>query len=147
MGDGFNLRRFVEAQDGRDGPGTIYERALSELKAGRKLTHWMWFVFPQLAGLGSSFMAQKFAIRSLEEARAYLAHPVLGPRLEACVAALNGLDGRSARDIFGVPDDRKLQSCLTLFAHAADDNAPFLAALAKYYDGDVDEASVRLLAE
>ena len=145
MGDSFDLRRFQDAQDGRDGMATIHERALEEIQAGHKRTHWMWFVFPQLAGLGASFMARKFAIASLDEARAYLAHPVLGPRLRACVAALNGLDGPSAHDIFGFPDDLKLQSCLTLFAHAADDNADFLAALAKYYGGDVDPASVRLL--
>jgi len=147
MADGFKLRRFQDAQDGRDGMVTIYERALEELQAGRKLTHWMWFVFPQLAGLGQSFMAKKFAIGSLAEAKAYLAHPVLGPRLHASVAALNALEGRSAQDVFGFPDDLKLQSCLTLFAHAADDNADFLAALAKYYGGDVDEASVRLLGD
>jgi len=147
MGDSFNLRRFLDAQDGRDGMATIYERALEELRTGQKLTHWMWFVFPQLAGLGQSYMAQKFAINSLEEARAYLAHPILGPRLRACVAALNELEGSTAHEIFGFPDDLKLQSCLTLFAHAADDNADFLAALAKYYGGDVDQASVRLLGD
>jgi uncharacterized protein (DUF1810 family) len=145
MGDGFNLRRFQDAQDGRDGPGTIYERALHELKGGRKLTHWMWFVFPQLEGLGQSFMAKKFAIRSLDEARAYLADPVLGPRLRACVAALNGLQGRSAYDIFGVPDDLKLHSSLTLFARAADDDADFRAALDKYFGGELDAGSLRLL--
>jgi uncharacterized protein (DUF1810 family) len=146
MADSFNLRRFQDAQDGRDGSGTIYERALEELKAGRKQTHWMWFVFPQLAGLGESFMAKKFAIHSLDEARAYLAHPILGPRLHAAVAALNGLEGRSAHDVFGFPDDLKLQSCLTLFAHAADDDADFMAALGKYYDGQGDAASVQILA-
>ena len=145
MGDGFNLRRFQDAQDGRDGAGTIYERALHELKGGRKLTHWMWFVFPQFEGLGQSFMAQKFAIGSLDEARAYLDHPVLGPRLRACVAALNGLEGVSAYDIFGMPDDLKLHSSLTLFARATNNNADFLAALAKYYDGELDAGSVRLL--
>ena len=145
MAESFNLRRFQDAQDGRDGNVTIYERAIEELNAGRKETHWMWFVFPQLAGLGESFMAKKFAIQSLDEARAYLAHPILGPRLYASVAALNALEGRSAQDIFGFPDDLKLQSCLTLFAHAAQDGAAFMAALDKYYDGDVDQQSVSLL--
>jgi uncharacterized protein (DUF1810 family) len=145
MGERFNLRRFQDAQDGRDGMVTIYERALEELKAGRKQTHWMWFVFPQLAGLGQSYMARRFAIQSLDEARAYLDHPILGPRLHASVAVLNALEGRSAEEIFGFPDDLKLQSCLTLFAHAATDNADFLAALKKYYGGDVDQISVGLL--
>ena len=145
MGDSFNLRRFQDAQDGRDGMVTIYERALEELQTGRKQTHWMWFIFPQLAGLGESYMAKKFAIQSLDEARAYLAHPILGPRLHTAVATLNALEGKSAQDIFGFPDDLKLQSCLTLFAHAADDNADFLAALGKYYGGDVDQNSVSLL--
>jgi uncharacterized protein (DUF1810 family) len=145
MGDGYNLRRFQDAQDGRDGPGTIYERALDELKGGRKLTHWMWFVFPQLAGLGQSFMATKFAIGSLDEAKAYMAHPVLGPRMRACVATLNGLEGKSAYDIFGIPDDLKLHSSLTLFARATDDNGEFLAALDKYYEGKPDYASLGLL--
>ena len=147
MGEGFNLRRFQDAQDGRDGPGAIYERALDELKAGRKLTHWMWFVFPQLEGLGQSFMAQKFAIGTLDEARAYLGHPVLGPRLRACVAALNALEGKSAYDIFGIPDDLKLHSSLTLFAKATKDNADFLAALDKYFDGEMDAGSLRLLGD
>ncbi|WP_293675900.1 DUF1810 domain-containing protein [uncultured Phenylobacterium sp.] len=145
MAETFNLRRFQDAQDGRDGNVTIYERALEELRGGRKQTHWMWFVFPQLAGLGESFMAKKFGIQSLDEARAYLAHPVLGPRLHASVAALNGLEDRTAQDIFGSPDDLKLQSCLTLFARAADDNAGFLEALGKYYGGDVDHQSIQML--
>jgi uncharacterized protein (DUF1810 family) len=147
MGDGFNLRRFQDAQDGRDGPGTIYERALDELKAGRKLTHWMWFVFPQLEGLGQSFMARKFAIANLDEARAYLGHPVLGPRLRACVAALNELEGKSAYEIFGIPDDLKLHSSLTLFARATKDNADFRTALDKYFDGELDAGSLRLLGD
>lgn len=145
MAERSDLRRFVLAQDGRDGAGTIYERALEELTAGRKQTHWMWFVFPQLAGLGSSFMAQKYAIADLEEAQAYLAHPVLGPRLRACVEALNRLAGRSARQVMGSPDDLKLRSSLTLFAHATSENADFLAALAKYFDGEADPESMRRL--
>ena len=141
----YDLNRFIEAQNGRDGRGTIYERALLELTAGRKETHWMWFVFPQLGGLGSSYMAQKFAIDGLDEARAFLTHPVLGPRLRDCVAALNAVDGRTANQVMGFPDDLKLQSSLTLFAQAADDNADFLAALGKYFAGAFDPASMRIL--
>ena len=140
-----DLRRFLLAQDGRDGMDTIYERALAELAAGRKQTHWMWFVFPQLTGLGASFMAQKFAIRDLDEARAYLAHPVLGPRLRACVQALNLVEGKTAVQIMNFPDDLKLHSSLTLFAQATADNADFLAALGKYFDGAVDPESMRIL--
>jgi uncharacterized protein (DUF1810 family) len=138
----YDLQRFVDAQDA-DG---TYGRALAELRAGEKLSHWMWFVFPQLAGLGSSAMAQRYAIASKDEAAAYLAHPVLGQRLRDCVAAVNAVEGRTAHAIFGSPDDWKFRSCLTLFAHATDDNADFLAALAKYYGGEFDPASIRLLS-
>jgi uncharacterized protein (DUF1810 family) len=123
------LDRFVQAQDG------VYDDALAELTAGRKRTHWMWFIFPQIAGLGSSATAQHYAIRSLDEARAYLAHPVLGPRLRECAQALLSVPGRSAREILGHPDDLKLRSSMTLFARAADDPAPFEAVLDRYYDG------------
>jgi uncharacterized protein (DUF1810 family) len=140
-----DLRRFILAQDGRDGMDTIYERALQELGGGKKQTHWMWFIFPQLAGLGSSFMAQKFAIVDLDEARAYLAHPVLGPRYRACVQALNLVEGKAVRQIMSFPDDVKLRSSLTLFAQATADNADFLACLGKYFDGAVDPESMRLL--
>jgi uncharacterized protein (DUF1810 family) len=132
------LDRFVEAQDG------VYDDALAELSAGRKRTHWMWFVFPQIAGLGSSPTAQRYAIRSLDEARAYLAHPVLGPRLRACAEALLAVQGRSAREIFGSPDDLKLRSSMTLFARAADDPALFQAVLDRYYDGP-DRLTLELL--
>jgi len=132
------LDRFVEAQDG------VYDDALAELSAGRKRTHWMWFVFPQIAGLGSSPTAQRYAIASLDEARAYLAHPVLGPRLRACAEALLAVQGRSAREIFGSPDDLKLRSSMTLFARAADDPAPFQAVLDRYYDGP-DRLTLQLL--
>ena len=145
MAEKHDLGRFLEAQDARDGASTVYERALAELQAGRKRTHWMWFVFPQLEGLGSSFMAQKYALASADEAAAYLAHPVLGPRLRACVAAVNAVEGRTAHEVMGSPDDLKLRSCLTLFAHATDDNAEFLAALRKYYGDEFDPASMRLL--
>ena len=124
-----NLDRFVEAQDG------LYADALAELRAGRKRTHWMWFVFPQIAGLGSSPTAQRYAIASLDEARAYLAHPVLGPRLRECAEALLAVEGRSAREILGHPDDLKLRSSMTLFAGAADDPALFQAVLDRYDDG------------
>lgn len=143
MHDPFDLQRFVEAQDA----GETYAHALAELRAGRKRTHWMWFVLPQLAGLGSSPMAQRYAIASLAEARAYLAHPVLGPRLMACVEAMNGLQGRTAHDVLGSPDDMKFRSCLTLFAAAAPEERAFTDALARYYGGARDPATVRLLGE
>jgi uncharacterized protein (DUF1810 family) len=132
------LDRFVEAQDG------AYDDALFELTAGRKRTHWMWFVFPQIAGLGSSPTAQFYAIASLDEARAYLAHPVLGPRLRECAQALLAVPGRSAREILGYPDDLKLRSSMTLFARATDDPALFQAVLDRYYDGP-DPLTLKLL--
>ena len=135
---GTDLDRFLAAQAG------VYDRALAELTAGRKRTHWMWFVFPQIAGLGSSPTAQRYAITSLDEARAYLAHPVLGPRLRECAGALLGVDGRSARDILGHPDDLKLRSSMTLFARAADDPEVFQAVLDRYYDGP-DPLTLKLL--
>ncbi len=142
-GDPFDLTRFLTAQEG------VIEQALRELRAGAKRGHWMWFIFPQLQGLGHSAMAQRYAIRSVEEARAYLAHEVLGPRLQACCHAL--LDaGRddptlTAHAALGSPDDLKLRSSMTLFAIAADDAAPFRAVLDRYCDGDVDERSATRL--
>src|SRR5581483_1128089 len=130
--DPFDLDRFVRAQEG------TYERALAEVRAGRKRTHWMWFVFPQLDGLGSSPTARHYAIKSLAEARAYLAHPVLGPRLVECAEAVVGVEGRSAHDIFGSPDDLKLRSCATLFACVAPPGSVFDRLLAKYYSGERD---------
>jgi uncharacterized protein (DUF1810 family) len=127
MNDG--LDRFVSAQAG------VYADALAELDQGRKRTHWMWFVFPQIAGLGHSPTARRYAITSLDEARAYLAHPVLGPRLEESARAVLAIDGKSAEDIFGYPDDLKLRSSMTLFARAADDPGVFQAVLDRYYDG------------
>lgn len=143
-----DLQRFVEAQDAGGGPDgdSVYARALAELRAGAKRTHWMWFVFPQLAGLGLSAMAQRYAIADLAEARAYLAHPVLGPRLRACVAAVNGVDGRTAHQIMGSPDDVKLRSSLTLFLRATPDDADFRAALDRYYGGEPDPRTLELLA-
>jgi len=133
-----SLDRFVEAQAG------TYDTAVAELSAGRKRTHWMWFVFPQLAGLGSSPAAQRYAIAGLAEARDYLAHPVLGPRLAEAARALLGVEGRSAGQILGHPDDLKLRSSMTLFAEAADDPAVFRAVLDKYYDGP-DRRTLELL--
>ncbi|HEY2752863.1 DUF1810 domain-containing protein [Phenylobacterium sp.] len=145
MSNPYDLDRFVEAQDQRAGVTTLYEQALDELRAGRKQSHWMWFVFPQLAGLGSSLMAQKYAIRSREEADAYLTHPLLGSRLLTCVALVQAVGGRSAHEIFGSPDDMKFRSCLTLFAHAAKDGAVFQSALGKYFGGAFDPESMRIL--
>ena len=141
MGEIPALERFVEAQD----RGDTYGRALSELRAGRKTSHWMWFVFPQIAGLGRSPMAQRFAISSLEEARAYLAHPVLGPRLVECAQTLTALSGHSAEDVFGPVDAMKLRSSMTLFARAAPDDEVFSQVLREYFDGCPDELTDRLL--
>jgi uncharacterized protein (DUF1810 family) len=139
--DPHNLERFVEAQE------PVIERVKDELRAGRKRTHWMWFVFPQVAGLGSSRTATRYAIASEEEASAYLAHPVLGPRLRECTEILNGIEGRSAHDIFGSPDDLKFRSSMTLFDAVAADPAPFRTALERYYDGDPDQQTLAFLAE
>lgn len=140
--DPHDLERFVVAQ------AEAHDSALAELRAGRKRTHWMWYVLPQLRGLGTSPMAGRYGIAGLDEARAYLAHPLLGPRLLECVAALNALPGDDAPAVLGSVDALKLHSCLTLFAHAADGDAagPFRAALAKYHGGAEDAATLRLLA-
>jgi uncharacterized protein (DUF1810 family) len=131
-----DLRRFHEAQD------TIYDRALAEVRAGHKRSHWMWFVFPQIAGLGSSPTAVRYALTGLAEARAYLADPVLGPRLTECVQALLAVEGRTAEQIFGHPDDLKLRSSMTLFAAAAEDPELFQAVLDRYYAGKPDPATL-----
>ena len=141
--DPHELERFVLAQD----EGGTYESALAELRAGRKVGHWMWFVFPQLAGLGISSTSQRFAIASLEEARRYLAHPILGQRLEECARALLELKGRSAREILGPVDAMKLRSSLTLFARAAPDSRLFQDVLERHYGGVADEATDELLAQ
>ncbi len=135
----FDLERFVAAQE------PVYARVAAELRAGRKRTHWMWFVFPQVAGLGFSAMAQRYAISSLAEARAYLAHPVLGPRLRACVALVLAAPERDAHAIFGTPDDLKFRSSLTLFAHAAPEERVFREALDAFYGGVEDAATVAKL--
>ena len=135
-----DLARFVDAQ------APVIEAVRAELAAGAKQSHWMWFVFPQLAGLGRSRTAEVFAISGLEEARAYLAHPLLGPRLLEGVALVTAVQGRTAREIFGSPDDVKFRSSMTLFAQAADDPGPFTGALAKYFAGQPDPATLRLLS-
>lgn len=139
-GDPFDLQRFVDAQR------PVIDAVRRELAGGRKRTHWMWFVFPQLAGLGSSPTSRRYAVRSMEEARAYLAHPVLGPRLVECVKLVNGVEGRTALEIFGSPDDMKFRSCLTLFELVSDD-AIFVSALERYFGGARDGATLELLAE
>ncbi|TFV74418.1 DUF1810 domain-containing protein [Blastococcus sp. CT_GayMR19] len=141
MSDPFGLHRFVTAQDG-DG---TYDQALRELQAGRKHSHWMWFVFPQVEGLGSSPMAQHYAISGLAEARAYLAHPVLGHRLVECARALTALEGTDAVRVFGPVDAQKLQSSMTLFAQAAPDQPVFRAVLDQYFDGVLDEGTTSRL--
>jgi uncharacterized protein (DUF1810 family) len=136
-----DLRRFVDAQAPRRADVS------AELAAGRKRTHWMWFVFPQLRGLGRSAMARHFGIGSEAEAVAYLAHPVLGPRLREDVAAVLAIEGRSAHAIFGSPDDLKLRSCLTLFREIDGPGSVFERALVKFFDGEPDPMTLRLLAE
>jgi uncharacterized protein (DUF1810 family) len=126
MDDPFNLARFVDAQD------SVYDRVLSELRSGSKRSHWMWFVFPQVRGLGSSFMAEKYALSSLDEAQAYLRHTVLGPRLFECTNAVLQTVGLSLDQIFGYPDNMKFVSSMTLFAIAAGDNGVFDEALRKF---------------
>jgi uncharacterized protein (DUF1810 family) len=134
-----SLERFVEAQ------APVYARALAELKAGRKQSHWMWFVFPQIAGLGHSAMAQHYAIQNLAEARAYLAHPLLGKRLRECTQAVLDVEGKSAHAIFGSPDDLKFRSSMTLF-DLASPNDIFRAALEKFFNGEADALTVEKLA-
>jgi uncharacterized protein (DUF1810 family) len=139
MDDPHNLQRFVAAQSG------VFDRALDELRGGRKRSHWMWFIFPQAAGLGFSEMARLYAIGSREEATAYLAHPILGPRLAACAQTVCGIEGRSAHDIFGSPDDLKFRSSMTFFAAIAADPGVFADALRKYFDGRADDATLKAL--
>jgi uncharacterized protein (DUF1810 family) len=138
--DPFDLRRFVDAQD------RVYDTVLAELRNGAKRSHWIWFVFPQLRGLGRSATAQRYGISSLDEARAYLAHSVLGSRLRECTGLVAAIDGRSVDEIFGWPDNLKVRSSMTLFAHATDDNTGFRAVLDKFYDGQEDPATVELLS-
>ena len=139
MDNHFDLDRFVQAQD------PVYSTVLAELRAGHKRTHWMWFVFPQIAGLGSSTMAQRYAIASTDEAAAYLAHPVLGRRLRECASIVAALDAGSAGAIFSHPDELKFHSSMSLFADVAPDEAVFQTCIDKYFDGEPDpETVVRL---
>jgi uncharacterized protein (DUF1810 family) len=137
MDDSYHLQRFVAAQDA----GGTYDRALDELRRGFKSSHWMWFIFPQIAGLGRSPTAQQYAISSLDEAGEYLAHPVLGPRLVQCAVVLGGIEGRSAEQVFGSIDAQKLRSSMTLFLRAAPDEAVFQQVLDKYFGGVADAAT------
>ena len=139
MADDFDLDRFVAAQ------APVIEQVKRELRAGEKRGHWMWFVFPQLAGLGSSAMARRYAISSLDEARAYLRHPVLGPRMVECTGIVNAVQGRTARAIFGSPDDLKFRSSVTLFGRADPAEPAFRAALERYFGGAEDPRTAALL--
>jgi uncharacterized protein (DUF1810 family) len=140
MDDPFNLQRFVDAQDG------VFDRVCAELRAGRKRSHWMWYVFPQISGLGSSPTAQKFAISSVAEAKAYLSHPMLGPRLRACTELVNAIDSRSIEEVFGYPDHLKFHSSMTLFARAAPRDPVFRAALQKFFGGNEDPGTLERLS-
>ncbi len=139
--DPFNLERFVQAQN------DVYDDVLHELRNGRKRSHWMWFVFPQIEGLGFSAISQLYSIKSLAEATAYLAHSVLGPRLIECAETVLGVEGRSAHEIFGSPDDMKLKSCATLFAHVLPPGSAFHRILDKYFGGALDTRTLELLAD
>lgn len=137
--DPHDLNRFLSAQEG------VYERALAELKRGRKMTHWMWYIFPQIDGLGYSPTAKRYSIKSVEEARQYLSHPVLGKRLLECTDAVVALMGGSASEIFGYPDDLKFKSSMTLFEKIAGPGSVFSSALDRYCHGERDAATLRLL--
>ena len=136
--DPYNLQRFVDAQAGD------YERALAEIRGGRKRSHWMWYIFPQLDGLGVSSMARHYAIKSLAEAEAYLGHPVLGPRLHEIAEAALSVEGRTAHEIFGSPDDLKLRSCATLFELVSPPGSVFGRVIDKYFHGERDSSTLRL---
>lgn len=136
MTDPHDLQRFLDAQ------APVYATVCEELRAGRKRSHWMWYIFPQLQGLGISPMVQRYAIASLDEAKAYLAHPVLGARLRECASLVAGVEGRSIENIFGYPDDMKFRSCMTLFSRAAPDEAIFADCLQKYFDGEPDRLTL-----
>jgi uncharacterized protein (DUF1810 family) len=138
--DPFDLNRFLVAQE------RVYGSVLAELRGGRKRTHWMWFIFPQIDGLGFTPTSKHYAIKSIEEARAYLDHPVLGQRLMECAAEVLSVEGRSASAIFGYPDDMKLNSSMTLFASVAKDpNSLFVCVLDKYFEGERDSRTLRIL--
>ena len=137
--DPYGLQRFVDAQR------ALYAQVETELRAGCKESHWMWYIFPQIKGLGRSATADRFAITSRNEAQAYLQHPILGPRLRECTRLVNLIDGRSLHEIFGSPDDLKFRSSMTLFAHATAENREFLYALEKYFASEFDPATLGLL--
>jgi uncharacterized protein (DUF1810 family) len=137
--DPYELTRFVQGQE------HSYGQALAEIRSGRKRSHWMWYVFPQIEGLGLSATSKHYAIKSLGEAEAYLRHPILGPRLLESVEAALGIEGRSALEVFGSPDDLKLRSCATLFASVSPAGSVFEQILDRYFDGTPDEATLRLL--
>ena len=137
--DPHNLNRFVQAQE------DDYERALGEIRNGRKQSHWIWYIFPQFDGLWFSSTSKRYSIKSIAEAKAYLAHPVLGPRLRECTEAVLGVEGRSAFEIFGSPDDRKLRSCATLFAFVSPEGSVFERLIGKYYRGERGGKTLRLL--
>ena len=138
--DPFDLQRFVDAQ------APVYADVVNELRAGCKRSHWIWFIFPQIAGLGSSPTAARYAISSLDEARAYLGHDVLGPRLHECTRLVNAVQGRSVGEIFGSPDDMKVRSSMTLFCQATDDNSDFVELLARYYAGEPDPLTLQRIS-
>jgi uncharacterized protein (DUF1810 family) len=139
MADPFNLDRFVSAQVG------VYPQVVAELIAGRKRGHWIWFIFPQMKGLGHSAQSEYYGIGSLEEAAAYARHPLLGPRLVECTQLINQIEGLAIRDILGPPDDLKFRSSMTLFARAAEDATVFNDALKKYFNGEADPLTLNLL--
>lgn len=139
MNDPFNLQRFLDAQE------EDYACAIRELREGRKQTHWMWYIFPQIAGLGHSSTARRYAIASREEADAYLRHPLLGPRLIHCTELVNAVEGRTIHEILGSPDDVKFRSCMTLFARVADGDSVFRRALTKYFAGEEDGLTLERL--
>jgi len=138
-GDPYDLNRFLQAHEDN------YERALSEIKRGQKRSHWMWYIFPQFDGLGFSTTSKRYSIKSVAQAKAYLSHPILGPRLTECVEAALSVEGRSAYEIFGSPDDMKLRSCATLFASVSPKSSIFDQLLEKFFQGERDDKTLRLL--
>ena len=140
MPEPYDLQRFVRAQEGD------YNAALAEIRGGRKRSHWMWYIFPQFDGLGMSPTSRQYSVKSLAEAKAFLSHPVLGPRLLECAEAALAVDGRTAEEIFGYPDDMKLRSCATLFAAVSPADSVFHRIIDKYFHGEADAKTLRLIA-
>lgn len=141
MNDVYDLNRFVQAQE------ADYERALSEIRSGQKRSHWMWYIFPQFGGLGLSPTSKRYSIKSVAEAKAYLNHPILGPRLIECTEAVLNVEGRSAHEIFGSPDDMKLKSCATLFAYVSPAKSVFDRLLDRFFQGKRDDKTLSLLQQ